>query len=180
MNTWLGISEKIKEFFEENVAKGFYLQLQDTEDDPEYRQPYVDLQNLPHKNFIPPDWIQYPNAKPYYAPYILIQTYNLRINNNIATMSVRATFGVYASGKYETDNVKLNVPDNKAYIDLMNIMQKAIEAVNSIGAFGNAELSENSEITADVYDMEEPPYPFAYGYLSFDVQYFTSSRNINL
>ena len=171
-NTWIGISEKVKEFFENNVAKDFLLQLQDTEDDPQYREPYVDLQTLPHKNFIPPDVINY-NGKSFQAPYILVQTYNLRTNDDIATLSVRAVFGVYASGNYETEDLTLNMPDNKAYIDLMNIIQKAMTEVNTKRKFGNAVLTD-SDITADIYDLDVPPYPYSYGYMEFDVQYNTS------
>ena len=174
-NTWLGISEKIKEFFKENVAKGFFLQLQDTEEEPEYREPYVDLQTLPHKNFVAPgDWV-FTSSKPFQAPYILIETQNVRINNDVVTMGIRAIFGVYASGNYEAEDVALIVPDNKAYIDLMNVMQKGMDAVNSIRTFGNAQLAEGTEITADIYDMDTPTYPYAYGYMTFDVQYHTSS-----
>lgn len=178
-NTWLGISEKIKEFFEENVAKDYYLQLQDTEDEPQYREPYVDLQTLPHKNFVPPDWIQPTNAKPYHAPYILIQTHSVRINDDLATMSVRAIFGVYSSENNTTSIDTLKVPDNKAYVDLMNVMQKALEAINKNRVFGNAQLAD-TEITAEIYDTENPTWPFAYGYITFDVQYYTSTTNFNL
>ena len=178
-NTWLGISEKIKEFFINNIAKDFYLQLQDSEDDREYREPYVDLQTLPHKNFVPPNFIQY-GAKTFQAPCILIETYNVRVDGNKVTMSVRAIFSVYASESYEVDDVLLKVPDNKAYIDLMNIMQKALTEVSTKGIFGNARLAEGTEITADIYDLDVPPYPYAYGYMTFDVQYHTASAELNL
>lgn len=182
MNTWLGISEEIKTFFKEKVAKDFYLQLQETEDNPEMREPYVDLQSLPHKNFTPPDWIQPENSKPYHAPYVLIQTYNLRVNGDTVTMGVRAIFGVYASGIYENDlmaDPSLSVPDNKAYVDLMLIIQKAIEVITANPVFGKSQLADN-EIRADIYDLDHI-WTYAYGYVEFDVQYFTQiNSGLNL
>lgn len=180
-NTWLGVSESIKDFFEDAVKKNAWFQLQDTEDEPQYREPYVGLQNLPHKNFTPPEWFQPETSKPYHAPYILIQTHNLRISGEEATLGVRAVFGVYSSGVNYAEDVTLNVPDNKAYIDLMNIIQKAITEINNVKSFGGAMLNEDTGITADTYETDTPTWPYAYGYVEFDVDYFTtSSSNYNL
>jgi len=179
-NTWLGISEKIKEFFQNYVATGFYLQLQDTEDEPLMREPYVDLQCLPHKNFVPPDWIQPSSGKPYKAPFILIQTHNLRIQSDTVTLGVRAIFGVYASGNYSADEPTLILPDNKAYIDLMLIMQRAVEAITTHQTFGNAQIAAGAEVNVDIYDLDAPTWPFTYGYITFDVQYRASGITTEL
>jgi len=179
MNTWYGISEKIKEFFLEKIAKDFYLQLQDTEDEPITKIPYVELQSMPHKNFTPPDTWLINNKEVCKAPYILIQTGNLRIKNDTVTMAVRAVFGVYSSGNYDTEKL-VNMPDNKSYIDLMLIMQKAIDTINITQTMGNAQIAQYSEIVADVYDLDAPTYPYSYGYINFDVEYRTSKPELNL
>lgn len=168
-NTWLGISEQIKKFFEDKVANDIFLQLQDTEDDPVYRKPCVVLQNFPHKNFSPPDGF----SDEYQAPSILIQTHSLKAKNETITLSVRAIFSVYSSVNYESENLKNYVPDNKSYADLMIIMQKAIESIRTYQSFGNAILATDSEITADIYEFELPTWPYGYGFIEFDVQYYS-------
>lgn len=152
------ILEAIKKFLTENVADKILLQKEqvdeyDPSDPIEYVNPYVEIMRLPHKNYTPNDFT---------IPMILVSFEDGEDGADEAYMNIKLTFATYGGGVYEDSKL----PDNKGYVDLLNIIELAKSKLLSAGAIGGKTIIQKP-LKYGCYDGDESTWPYWYGYMTF-------------
>lgn len=160
------VLEKVTEYTKEHIAPLLLMRKEPkptgdvmdmTEDIPEYVNPAVTYGTMPHKNFQPLD---------FQVPLILWTFDEVDDNGETfegRTVNLRAYVGAYSGEIYEThDGTETKLPDNKAFVDLINALEKMYielcrkHVINGVGL--------KKPINYGVYDGAY--YPYAYGWLT--------------
>jgi hypothetical protein len=160
--------DALKEFTEQKIAPLLLLMKEpDVRDirsreelETEYVHPYVDIGTVPHKNFQPLD---------FQCPMILWAFDETQDDGNYTEgriITLRAYVSTYGGGVYKSvDGVQTKIPDNKSYVDLLNVLETMYQQICKDMTAGG-KLSLHKPITFGVYDGAF--YPYSYGY--FQVQ----------
>lgn len=170
--------KRITKFTEEKIAPLLLMRKEDRSVDimdtseikPEFVNPAVGYGSIPHKNFQPLD---------FQIPLILWdfdETSDAKKYTDGRTVNLRAFVGAYSSDIYESDEVKL--PDNKAFEDLINALEKIYielsrhQVINGVGIKDGIEYGK--------YDGNY--YPYAYGWLTItaEIERMTYDDEIDL
>lgn len=125
---------------------------------PEYVQPSVTFGTMPHKNFVPYDFA---------VPLILWTFDEVNDEGDITdqrTVNLRAYVAAYSSEIYEDEKSKL--PDNKAFIDLINALEKIYQELSRRHTING--VGREKSISYGIYDGLF--YPYAYGWLTLTVE----------
>ena len=126
------------------------------EQETEYVHPYVEIGDIPHKNFQPLD---------FQSPMILWtfdETEDSGDYSEGRIVRVRAYMSTYGGDVYKTQNGEATkLPDNKAYIDLMNALEVMYQQLSADLTVGG-KLMLHKPFTYGRYDGAF--YPYAYGY----------------
>lgn len=156
------VLERVTKFTRENIATKLLMRkelrrsgdIMDSQVDvPEYVKPEVCYGTIPHKNFQPLDF-QCPMILWTFDDVDDAGTYD-----EGRTISLRANVSAYSSELYANDN---NLPDNKAFIDLINALELMYveitksQILEGVGFF--------KSISYGIYDGVF--YPYAYGWLT--------------
>ena len=125
---------------------------------PEFVQPTVTYGTMPHKNFVPYD----------FAVPLILWTFD-EVNDegdkeDLRTVSFRAYVAAYSSEIYEDEKTKL--PDNKAFIDLINALEKIYQELSRRHIING--VGRGKEISYGIYDGLF--YPYAYGWVTFTAE----------
>jgi hypothetical protein len=163
--TPMGALEALKAFTEANIAPKLLLMKEPQnsadimdmqEQETEYVHPYVEIGDVPHKNFLPVD---------FQCPMILWTFDETEDSGGYIegrTISVRAYVGTYGGEMYRTENGEITkLPDNKAFVDLMNTLELMYQQISADLTIGG-KLMIHKPITYGKYDGAF--YPYAYGY----------------
>lgn len=124
-------------------------------DYPEYVHPSVTYGTMPHKNFVPYD----------FAVPLIMWTFD-EMNDegdttDERTVNLRAYVAAYSSEMYEDEKNKL--PDNKAFIDLINALEKIYQEISRRHTING--IGREKQISYGIYDGLF--YPYAYGWVTF-------------
>lgn len=135
----------------------------------EYVHPYVEIGDIPHKNFQPLD---------FQCPMILWtfdETEDSGSYSEGRTISIRAYVSTYGGDVYKTqDGQATKLPDNKAFVDLMNTLEFMYQQISGDLTIGG-KLQIHKPITYGKYDGAF--YPYAYGYLQAQAELPTFEAN---
>lgn len=155
----------LKAFTEKNIAPRLLLMkepqinsdIMDMQEQPiEYAHPYVEIGDIPHKNFQPLD---------FQTPMILWTFDEADDGGNYVdgrTISIRAYVSTYGGNVYKTkDGESTKLPDNKAFIDLVNALETMYQTISADPTIGG-KLMIHKPISYGKYDGAF--YPYAYGY----------------
>lgn len=125
---------------------------------PEYVHPTVTYGTMPHKNFVPYD----------FAVPLIMWTFDEVEDEGDAsdkrTVAFRAYVAAYSSEIYEDEQSKL--PDNKAFIDLINALEKIYQELSRRHIING--VGREKQISYGVYDGLF--YPYAYGWVTFTAE----------
>lgn len=127
-------------------------------DYPEYVHPSVTFGTMPHKNFVPYDFA---------VPLIMWTFDEVNDEGDITdqrTVNLRAYVAAYSSEIYEDEKSKL--PDNKAFIDLINALEKIYQELSRRHTIKG--IGREKSISYGIYDGLF--YPYAYGWLTLTVE----------
>lgn len=152
--TVLDALKDLKACLEKVLSEGDMLFQQEETDPPQYVKPYVQICYYPHKNFTPGG---------FQAPGVLISLDEAEDGPQENTVAIRLLCTTYGGGYYEGTGI----PDNKGYIDLINLMERLKVALITQWTLGRSAL--NKPVQMGMYDAELA-WPYWYGYLSFDLQ----------
>lgn len=160
--------DALKAFTEANIAPHLLLMkepqvdntdlmdMQEQEQEAEYVHPYVEIGDIPHKNFLPID---------FQCPMILWTFDDADDSGSYSegrTISIRAYVGIYGGEMYRTEDGKATkLPDNKAFVDLINTLETMYQKISADPTIGG-KLMIHKPITYGKYDGAF--YPYAYGY----------------
>ena len=155
----------LKAFTEDKIAPHLLLMkepqisadvMEMQEQEIEYVHPYVDIGDIPHKNFQPLD---------FQTPMILWtfdETEDSGSYSEGRTINIRAYVSTYGGDVYKTqDGVATKLPDNKAFIDLMNVLELMYQKISADLTIGG-KLQIRKPIIYGKYDGAF--YPYAFGY----------------
>lgn len=130
----------------------------------QYRIPLVEIGNLPHINFSG----TLPEAF-WMAPYILVGLERASDEDKEANASVLLQVCCYSEVDYDDGRKGLRLPDSKAYMDALNLLQwiktKLISKTVLGKDYHTTAVSKPFEM--GMYSTKEMTYPYAFGYLSF-------------
>lgn len=158
--TILDSLQAIRSFLDSNVAQKILMQNENAEDpsaEGTYVHPTVDVCYFPHRNFEP---------RQFRVPCILVMLDEDDDRDDGSTTAIRLVFGAYGGGNYE--GAVTGIPDNRGYIDLLNLMEKAKEALLSEGIIiGQCSISRPYKI--GMYDTQVT-WPYWYGYSIFSAE----------
>lgn len=156
----------LKAFTEANIAPRLLLMkepqisadvMEMQEQETEYVHPYVEIGDIPHKNFQPLD---------FQCPMILWtfdETDDSGSYSEGRTVNIRAYVSTYGGNVYKTqDGNATKLPDNKAFVDLINTLETMYQKISADPTIGG-KLMIHKPITYGKYDGAF--YPYAYGYL---------------
>lgn len=124
-----------------------------------YVHPTVPIIRLPHQNF---------NPEGFQVPFLAVCFDSDDDGEDEHTMDIRLVAGVYGGGNYEGDIDPDGIPDNKGYLDLINLMEKAKLELLSAGIIGGA-CRVYKPVSMKIYDTEEDTWPYWYGNITFAV-----------
>ena len=159
--------ERIKKFTEENIAPFLSMRKEQvhsgdvmdmSEDVPEYVHPAVTIGTMPHKNFQPVD---------FQIPMILWtfdEANDSGDDSEGRKINIRAFVGAYASELYASEDTKL--PDNKAFKDLINALEKIYQELSKYHTVNG--VGREKGISYGIYDGLY--YPYSYGWLTFTAE----------
>jgi len=121
--------------------------------------PTVTYGTMPHKNFVPYDFC---------VPLIL-WTFDevdddFETSDGTRKVKLRAYVAAYSSEMYEDEKTKL--PDNKAFLDLINALEKIYQELSRRHIING--VGREKQITYGVYDGLF--YPYAYGWLTLTAE----------
>lgn len=153
----------LKQFMVDEVATTITLQKEGS-DPIEYVNPYVATISLPHKNFVPVDFL---------APNILIGLETGTENADEHAISIRIVCTTYGG------NIPLGaegLPDETGYIDLLNLIERIKSKLTQKAVIEKAGMIEK-DFKYGIYD-EEITYPYWYGYLQFTMQIPIENRQM--
>lgn len=154
--TALDALKSLKLFIENEVANTIELQKEGS-NPVEYVHPYVSIITLPHKNFMPVN---------FQVPHILIGVENGTEDTDENKLQIRIACATY--GGSVTFQAQNNIPDEKGYIDLLNLIERIkLKLIDKTIIEGDCVVEK--PITYGIYG-EEFTYPYWYGYLQFAVQ----------
>lgn len=125
---------------------------------PEYVQPTVTYGSMPHKNFVPYDFC---------VPLIMWTFDEMNDdgdNTDKRTVNFRAYVAAYSSEVYEDEKTKL--PDNKAFIDLINALEKIYQELSRRHIING--VGREKSVSYGIYDGLF--YPYAYGWVTFTAE----------
>ena len=125
---------------------------------PEYVNPTVTYGTMPHKNFVPYDFA---------VPIIMWTFDEMNDEGDITdsrTVNFRAYVAAYSSEIYEDEKNKL--PDNKAFIDLINALEKIYQELSRRHIING--VGREKQISYGIYDGLF--YPYAYGWVTFTAE----------
>lgn len=126
---------------------------------PEYVQPTVTYGMMPHKNFAPCDF-----AVPLIMWTIDEVNDDYETRDGTRTVNFRAYVAAYSSEIYEDEKSKL--PDNKAFIDLINALEKIYQELSRRHTLNG--VGREKQISYGIYDGLF--YPYAYGWVTFTAE----------
>ena len=163
--TTLDVLIKLTEYTKDSIAPSILMRkepkltgdvMEAGEQVEEYVNPYVTYGTVPHKNFQPLD---------FQTPCIVWTFDEMEDNGDYAkgrTVNVRAYVSAYSSEIYAEGKL----PDNKAFIDLVNLLEKMyIELAKKRNIKG---VGIQSPVSYGIYDGAF--YPYAYGWVSFTAE----------
>ena len=161
----------LKAFTEANIAPRLLLMkepqisadlMEMQEQKTEYVHPYVEIGDIPHKNFQPLD---------FQTPMILWTFDETEDSGNYSegrTISIRAYVSTYGGNVYKTQDGKATkLPDNKAFIDLITTLETMYQQISADLTIGG-KLQIHKPITFGKYDGAF--YPYAYGYFQMQAE----------
>lgn len=122
---------------------------------PEFVHPTVTYGSMPHKNFVPYDFC---------VPLILWTFDEMSDEGGTETertVSFRAYVAAYSSEIYEDEKSKL--PDNKAFIDLVNALERIYQEISRRHVLNG--VGREKPVSYGIYDGLF--YPYAYGWVTF-------------
>ncbi|BAK99710.1 hypothetical protein OBV_25120 [Oscillibacter valericigenes Sjm18-20] len=122
-----------------------------------YVHPTVPIIRLPHQNF---------NPAGFQVPFLAVCFDSDDDGEDEHTMDIRLVAGVYGGGNYEGDIDPDGIPDNKGYLDLINLMEKAKLELLSAGIIGGA-CRVYKPVSMKIYD--EDTWPCWFGNVTFAV-----------
>lgn len=125
---------------------------------PEYIHPTVTYGTMPHKNFVPYDFC---------VPLILWtfdEVGDEGDSTDQRTVNFRACVAAYSSDTYADENTKL--PDNKAFIDLVNALEKIYQELSRRHIING--VGREKPVAYGIYDGLF--YPYAYGWVTFTAE----------
>lgn len=156
--------DALQAFLKERVAEHILLQrepMQGEESAPtepdSYVHPSVPIIRLPHQNF---------NPDGFQVPFLAVCFDSDDDGDDEHTMDIRLVAGIYGGGNYEGDADPDGIPDNKGYLDLINLMEKAKLELLSEGIIGGA-CRVCKPVSMKPYD--EDTWPYWYGNITFPV-----------
>jgi hypothetical protein len=171
----------LKAFTEENIAPLLnlmkepqidntdFMEMQEQEQGAEFVHPYVEIGDVPHKNFMPVDF-QCPMIL-----WTLDETSDSGSYSEGRTISIRAYVSTYGGEMYRTENGEATkLPDNKAFVDLMNTLETMYQKISANPTLGGR-LMIQKPITYGKYDGAF--YPYAYGYFQAQAELPTFEAN---
>lgn len=158
--------KRITKFTEEKIAPFLLMKKEDRSVDiMDSSEPVVELVNpsvrygsIPHKNFQPLD---------FQVPLILWdfdQTSDDKKYSDGRTVNLRAFVGAYSSDVYESKSV--NLPDHKAFEDLLNALEKIYVELTRHQVIDGVGIKDGIEYGK--YDGNY--YPYAYGWLTMTAE----------
>ena len=160
--TILDTLNSLKTFLDETI-KEQNLKFQKEDAENELVFPYVEICYFPHKNFTPFGFS---------SPAILISFDGDSDGANENAIDIRLICSTYGGGYYENTAI----PDNKGYINLINLMECLKIALVDKWTFGSGTLEK--PINMGMYDTELA-WPYWYGYMSFTLQIPATEYAIN-
>jgi len=148
----------IKDFIQKKIIeKNILMQLEETQNGPQYVNPYVEVCSLPHKNFLP---------QGFQVPFIVVMLDDEDDNGNENVYSIRLVFGAYGGGYYKDSNGSMTtVPDAKGYIDLLNLMDIVKQWLVTSSIINNKTVI-SKPYKKGMYN-DENTWPYWYGYSTF-------------
>lgn len=156
----------LRDFLKNEVAPTILLQKEHS-NPAEYVHPYVSIISLPHKNFMPVN---------FQVPYILVGLENGDDDTQENSLRIRISCATYG-GDLDFQE-KNNIPDEKGYIDLLNLIERIKSKLIDKAIIGGDCVVEKP-ITYGIYD-EQITYPYWYGYLQFGVQIPISKAKLSV
>lgn len=170
----------LKAFTEEKIAPRLLLMkepqisadvMEMREQETEYVHPYVEIGDIPHKNFQPLD---------FQCPMILWTIDEAEDSGSYSegrTISIRAYVSTYGGGVYKTqDGVATRLPDNKAYHDLMNTLEFMYQQLSADLTVGG-KLILHKPFTYGKYDGAFYPYSYGYFQAQAELPIFEANNN---
>lgn len=160
------VLERITKFTRENIATKLLMRkevrhsgdIMDVSDEiPEYVNPEVCFGTIPHKNFQPLD---------FQCPMILWTFDEVDDSGTYdegRTINLRANVSAYSSELYANDD---HLPDNKAFIDLMNALELMYIEISRQQILEGVGLLK--PISYGIYDGVF--YPYAFGWLTIKAE----------
>jgi hypothetical protein len=120
--------------------------------------------NLPHTNFV----AEFPDAFYMSAPYVLIGLVNAEDDYSEGRMSLLFQVCTYSQDDYPAVQGKPSTPDHMAYLDALNLLQFIKSAImsNRVAGF----IFIDKPIRTGMYATQAMTWPYAFGYLSIDVE----------
>ncbi|WP_069997755.1 hypothetical protein [Cellulosilyticum sp. I15G10I2] len=158
-----GILDLLKEYLEENVANKIKLQLADDNNIANYKlvNPNVFVGWIPPKGYLPTDVEQH-------IPCIVVGLDDGSDNSDYTTFSIRLSFAIFSPGDHtpnESGNIKY-IPSFNGYRDLLNFIDLTKAALIS-DTIIKSKMKLQDNVKWKMY--EEQPYPYWYGYMTFEV-----------
>ncbi len=139
--------------------------------------PAVTTGNLPHANFS----LYGAENEFFQAPYIMIGfDENASDYENSSTQLLIQTC-CYPSESYvnnpQDPKHDLDIPDNKAYEDVINLLEWLKDRLLSVGGVGGTTIEKPVKLGS--YNTKELTYPYSFGYLSFQINSVSHDINRN-
>lgn len=164
------VLKKMQKFTVDNIAAFILLQkeidltgdvLDNTEHETEYVNPYVDIGTIPHKNFQP---------LAFKSPMILWTIDAVDDDGTYESgrvLNLRAYVSTYGGDIYKhVDGVQTNIPDNKAYLDMLNLLELMYQKISSKMNVDGVAI--NKPVSYGIYDGAF--YPYCYGYFTIQAE----------
>lgn len=163
--TLLDALKAMQQFLKENVAEKILLQkepeqgaVSDPSQSNSYVHPSVTIIRMPHENFDPTG---------YRVPFLAVCMDTDVDDDDGHTADFRIVAGVYGGGNYDGDTDPEGIPDNKGYIDLINLLEKVKISIASASILGGM-CVVRKPFSIKFYD--DDTWPYWYGYLSFTAE----------
>lgn len=162
--TPLDVLKRFKEYTEQYIAPHLSMRKEPvltgdvmdlSEEKVEYVKPSVCYGTIPHKNFQP--------FLDFQVPMILWTFDEVDDTENLnegRTVNLRAYVAAYSSETYQGEDSKL--PDNKAFVDLANALEKMYIEITRRNVINGVGIKK--PINYGIYDGVH--YPYAYGWLT--------------
>lgn len=164
------VLKKMQKFTVDNIAAFIRLRKEvdlsgdvfdNTECKIEFVNPYVEIGTIPHKNFQPLS---------FQSPMILWTIDAVDDDGTYESgrvLNLRAYVSTYGGNIYKTvDGEETKLPDNKAYLDMLNLLEVMYQKISSKMNIDGVAL--NKPVSYGIYDGAF--YPYCYGYFTIQAE----------